>query len=65
MERSTHLLRAIEVAHQLGIARSTVYQLAQDGQLRCVRITERVIRFEQSAIDDFIRSRSAEAELAR
>ncbi len=50
------LLRLTEVAEQLGLGRSTVYQLLQRGDLPCVRIG-RSVRVPADALAEWVRER--------
>ncbi len=49
-----HLLRPEEVAEILGVHRSTVHRLAARGQLPCVRIPPRTLRFLPDQVSTFI-----------
>ena len=48
------LLRPEEVAEILGVHRSTVHRLAARGQLPCVRIPPRTLRFIPDQVNAFI-----------
>jgi excisionase family DNA binding protein len=54
MEREIQLLTAEEVARILCLPRLRVYELARQGQLPCVRIGERQIRFAKAALQMWI-----------
>ena len=51
------LLKAPEVARQLGLARSTVYQMMSLGELATVR-RGRAVRVPVSAVDEWIKAHS-------
>ena len=55
------LLSPLEVAKYLGLSRSFVYQLAETGDLPCVKIG-RSIRFRPRAIEQFIEDREQAQE---
>jgi len=48
------LLNVHQVAEILGLQVSTVYHLASQGRLPCVRLSARCLRFEEAAIDELI-----------
>lgn len=50
-------LTAVEVARLLSLSRSTVYRLAEAGELRAVRVGSSV-RFTRQAVDDFVKAAS-------
>ena len=50
----SRLLRPEEVAEILGVHRSTVHRLAARGQLPCVRIPPRTLRFIPDQVSTFI-----------
>lgn len=55
METKKALLKVAAVAERLGISIPHTYRLAAAGELPCVRIGGKAIRFEESAVDRFIR----------
>jgi excisionase family DNA binding protein len=62
MEATTErpmLMRVIEVAQELRLARSHVYQLIQSGQLPAVRIG-RSVRVPRSALEAWVQERTSE-----
>jgi excisionase family DNA binding protein len=44
----------------LGLAPGTVYHLVSEKRLPCVRLSRRCLRFQPSAIDEYIRERVAD-----
>ena len=50
---SEPLLTVAEAAAILRLGRSTLYRLVEDGEIETVRIG-RAVRFEATAVDDFI-----------
>ena len=55
-EMTRRLLDVNEVAELLGLAVGTVYHMVSEGRLPCVRLSARCLRFEESAIDQFVES---------
>ncbi len=55
MEAKKALLKIGTVAERLGVAVSHAYRLAREGELPCVRIGKKSIRFEEAAVDVYIR----------
>lgn len=55
MEREKNLLKVGAVAERLGLSVPHTYRLAAAGELPCVRIGEKSIRFEEAAVARFIR----------
>ncbi len=55
MEGKKGLLKIGTVAERLGVAVSHAYRLAREGELPCVRIGKKSIRFEETAVDTYIR----------
>ena len=54
MDAEIQLLKAEDVAEILSLPRLRVYELARQGQLPCVRIGERQIRFARTALREWI-----------
>jgi excisionase family DNA binding protein len=54
MEQEIQLLKAEDVAEILSLPKLRVYELARQGQLPCVRIGERQVRFARSALREWI-----------
>ncbi len=54
MEERKALLKVGDVAERLGISIPHTYRLARSGELTCVRIGGKAIRFEEAAVDRFI-----------
>jgi excisionase family DNA binding protein len=54
MEGELQLLKADDVAEILSLPRLRVYELARQGILPCVRIGERQIRFDRTALQAWI-----------
>lgn len=54
MDAEIQLLKAEDVAEILSLPRLRVYELARQGQLPCVRIGERQIRFAKAALREWI-----------
>lgn len=57
MDDTVSLLSAAEVAVRLGLSQKAVRRLALAGNLPCVRVSERIIRFDPADIDAFIEAR--------
>ncbi len=55
LETKRALLKVAAVAERLGISIPHTYRLAAAGELPCVRIGGKAIRFEESSVDRFIR----------
>jgi len=53
---ASRLLKAEEVAEQIGASEWTVYALARSGKLRHRAITESMVRFSQTDVAEFIES---------
>jgi excisionase family DNA binding protein len=58
------LLRPPEVAHQLGLGRSKVYQLMATGDLRTVHIG-RAVRIPAAEVEAFVARRLVEGDAQR
>ena len=56
MER---LLTIKEVADRLSVSTATLYEWSRQGQLPSVKLSRKVLRFKESAINAFISARSA------
>ena len=52
---SEKLMNISEVATLLGLAPGTVYHLVSQKRLPCVRLSSRCLRFQPSAIGEYIR----------
>lgn len=52
------LVKAAFLAEQWNIAPATIYRMAAAGDLPCVRLSDRVIRFDLSAIDQWLLERT-------
>jgi excisionase family DNA binding protein len=50
------LLRVPEAAEVLGVSRATVYQLLASGELRAVRLGDKMTRITRQALGDFVAS---------
>lgn len=57
---STPLLSPLEVADLLGLSAKSVRRLALAGSLPCVRLSERIIRFDLADVEAFIAARRSE-----
>ena len=57
MGEKKELLKVGAAAVRLGISIPHTYRLAKTGELPCVRIGPKVVRFEEAALDRFIRAR--------
>ena len=55
MDTKKNLLKVAAVAERLGVSIPHTYRLATTGELPCVRIGRKAIRFEESAVERFIR----------
>jgi excisionase family DNA binding protein len=51
------LLRAKDVAEMLAISPKTVYRLHDEGSLPGIRLTDRAVRFEPAAIEQWLEER--------
>jgi excisionase family DNA binding protein len=51
---TTTLLRAEDVAALLACSRKTVFRFASEGRLPCVRLAERMVRFDPVEIEAWI-----------
>jgi excisionase family DNA binding protein len=49
------LYKVGDVAVRLGISIPHTYRLAKTGEIPCVRIGPKAVRFEEAAVDRFIR----------
>jgi excisionase family DNA binding protein len=54
LESGRGLATAQDVAGYLGISPKTVYEYAQRGFLPCVRIGDRIVRFDWEDIEQFV-----------
>jgi len=54
------LLKVQEVAEMLGLARGTIYHKISEGKLPCIRLSARCVRFQESAIKQFIEKLAAD-----
>ena len=61
MSNAPTLLTTNEVAARLGVHRRMVERLVRSGDLPCVRIAPRSLRFSAADIDAFIAARKIEA----
>jgi excisionase family DNA binding protein len=52
------LLTVHDAAEYLALAVGSIYHMAADGRLPCVRLSARCLRFRRSALDRFIDGRS-------
>lgn len=52
------LLKPFQVAEQLGVKTSTVWEWCRSGRLGFIVLSARNYRVRQSSVDDFLRSRS-------
>ncbi|WP_201368407.1 helix-turn-helix transcriptional regulator [Mycobacterium intracellulare] len=55
------LLSTDEAAAYLGVSRRTVFNLRKIGKLKAIVITDRIVRFDKSELDDLIRQSKASA----
>lgn len=55
LDTKKKLLRVAAVAERLGISIPHTYRLAATGEIPCVRIGGKAIRFEESTVERFIR----------
>jgi excisionase family DNA binding protein len=53
LRRGSDLLTVNELARHLGISKWTVYRLVRDGEIRAVRVGER-IRFRPADVDAYL-----------
>ncbi len=61
---SKNLLRAIDVARRLNISRALAYQLMQSGEIRTVRIRNKIVRVYEPDLQEYIeRCRSTSSAL--
>jgi excisionase family DNA binding protein len=51
------LLKASEVAARTGLPVSTVYALAVRGEVPCIRLGDRAVRFPEETIEAWLKSR--------
>jgi len=54
LEKKKGLLKVVAVAERLGISIPHTYRLAATGEIPCIRIGGKAIRFEEAAVDRFI-----------
>jgi excisionase family DNA binding protein len=54
------LLKVHEVAEMLGLAKGTIYHHISAGKLPCIRLSARCVRFQESAIKQFIEKLAAD-----
>ena len=59
---SDRLLNVDEVAAILKVAKGTVYHMASEGRLPCVRLSARCLRFRESEIWQYIETMSEHVE---
>ncbi len=59
--RESRCLSIREVAAELGISRTTAWELVKEGQLPAVRITPRCLRVAREDLERFIQSHREEA----
>ena len=52
------LLKADELVRVSGLARTTIYKLAADGMIPCVKLGARIVRFPEAAVQRWIESRT-------
>ena len=52
------LIKIRKVAEQLGLSQSCVYQMAQKGKIPCVKLNGYNYRFDQSAINHWVESKT-------
>ncbi len=62
MSEKKALLKVGEVAARLSISIPHTYRLAASGELACIRIGGKALRFEESAVERFIRGRRGPGE---
>lgn len=55
LEKKKGLFKVVAVAERLGISIPHTYRLAATGEIPCIRIGGKSIRFEEAAVDRFIR----------
>lgn len=54
MDQEKLLYKAEEAAQMLGVSRSTVFQLAAEGELAYVTIGSRAKRFTRASLEEFV-----------
>ena len=57
MEEAKGLLKVGHVARRLGISVPQVYRLAKSGEIPCIRIGAKSIRFDLMELEMYIRNR--------
>lgn len=62
----TRLLDVTQAASVLGVHPGTLYRMARARRIPCIRIGQRVLRFDPRALDEFLRQSTVEVvELPR
>lgn len=56
------LMSVDEIAEFLGLAKGTVYHLASQGRIPCVRLSARCLKFRLSQVMAWIESKSKKGE---
>jgi excisionase family DNA binding protein len=56
MEGKEGLLKIGAVAERLGISIPHAYRLAQTGEIPCIRVGEKSVRFDPEDVETYIRS---------
>lgn len=59
------LLTADELAKRLKVRPSTVRRWSQDGLIPCIRVTGKVVRFDEVDVERALRQRAIEADGVR
>jgi|GEM_PF-4718081 len=62
---SIKLLDSYEVAHILGISRSSVYRLTKEGSLGYIQVLRSRKLFTEELVREFIKTKSVRGEAAR
>jgi len=55
------LLKVRQVAQQLSVEVQTVYTMASRGELPCMRVGRRAVRFRPEALEKYLKDREKEA----
>lgn len=63
--KTDELLTPEQVAERLHIHKRTVLKLAREGKLRRVKVSHKVVLFEEEAIADFVRRRRQNGHTGR